>query len=354
VEGVVWEGTADPAVSRQMKALYEADGADRSTPAITLAVLKANDEARRVETLSYLQAGKLTSSADLFHAAAIFAHGTCSDHLELAVRLAARAWERGSAEAWRMYQQTGTQWMEAQGKAPRMEEGRLRGWPVLEDLNRRLWSKGDGTAAVPLKLPAALEPRRAALEGAVLAAQRRLLRQAKDVGWETHCKEGLLDRVAVFESKAELDRVVNQLREVPSTEPVDPFLAASVEHRALLALSPEAAAALHPAFGGELGWEKLLTLAMARPLHRRAAGSEEAMGPPWFREGFAADLARIPMKSTPDFQKKDLQTILDGRAPLDPQACALLHRMADAQSQDDETQGTPPQGRFTVNLDELK
>jgi hypothetical protein len=354
VEGVVWEGTADPAVSRQMKALYEADGADRSTPTITLAVLKANDEARRVEALSYIQAGKLASAADLFHAAVIFARGTCSDHQELAVRLAARAWERGSAEAWRIYQQTGTQWMEAQGKAPRMEEGRLRSWPVLEDLNRRLWAEGDGTFTVPLKLTESLEPRRGELEVAALAAQRRLRFWTKGREWDPHFAEGFFDRIAVFESKAELDRVVNQLREVPASEPVDPFLAASLEHRALLALSPEAAAALHPAFGGELGWEKLLTMAMARQLHRRAAGSDGAMGHPWFREGFAAYLARIPMQDKGDFSRTALQAIVDGRAPLDPQACDLLHRMAGTIPPADDAQAMIPQARYTVHLDDLQ
>lgn len=328
VQGVVWDGTADPAVSRQMKAIAEADGADRSTSGITLATLLANDEARRVEALSYLQEGKIAAPADLFHAAAIFARGTCPDHLELAVRLARRAWERGSAEAWALYVQTGVRWMEAQGKKPRVEEGRLRAWPVLEDLNQRLWSKGDGTFAVPLKLPATLEPKRAELEAAVRSATRKLRQWARGNGWECQVEEGFIDRVAVLESKAGLDRVVNQLRETAPADPVDPFLAGLLQYRALVILSPEAAANLHPAFSGALGWEQLLTMAMARQLHRRVVVTEAKMGPPWFREGFAGMAARLSMRPFKDFRKNELLAVLNGTGPLDPQACIRLHILA--------------------------
>lgn len=321
VEGIVWEGMADPAVSRQMKALAEADGADRSTPGITLATLLANDEARRVEVLSYLQGGKVTAPADLFHAATIFARGTCPEHLELSLRLARRSWERGAAEAWNLYVQSGVRWMEMQGKKPRVEEGRLRAWPVLEDLDQRLWSKGDGTFAVPMKLPSTLEPKREELEAAVLAAQAFLRNAFKDFGWEKYFEEGFIDRVAVFETKNEFDRVVNQLRETAPTDPVDPFLAGLLEYRALVVLSPGASAELHPAFAGEQSWEKLLVMALARQLHRRVAGSESAMGPAWFREGFAARTACLPPKRWND---SEMERIMDGRAPLDPQACANL------------------------------
>jgi hypothetical protein len=353
VEGIVWEGTPDPAVSRQMEALVAADGADRSTPTITLAALQANDENRRTETMSYLQTGKIALPEDLFRAAVIFSRGTCPDHQELAVRAARRAWERGVAEAWNLYQQTGIRWMEAQGEKPRVVEGRLRAWPDLESLNRRLWAKGDGTCAVPLKLPASLEPRRAELESALLAAQRRVRESAQDLGWEQPSAEGLLDRVAVFETKTDLDRVVNQLRETASTDPVDPLLAGLLEVRALVVLAPESAAALHPAFAGDSGWEGLLAMALARPFLRRIAGSEEAMGPPWFHEGLAAHLARIPMKSREDFKRQDLQAILDGRAPLDPQACGVLYRSTGGPATD-PTSILPRRGPVTVNLDELK
>jgi hypothetical protein len=132
---------------------------------------------------------------------------------------------------------------------------------------------------------------------------------------------------------------------------VDPFLAAELEHRALVVLAPEAAARLHPAFEGELGWEKLLTMAMARQLHRRIAGSNAAMGPPWFREGFAAAMAGLPMKPWSDFTPSEMQSILKGAGSLEPQACALLFRHVWNGNPLPEVLDLPTKNPVTVDLD---
>ena len=46
------------------------------------------------------------------------------------------------------------------------------------------------------------------------------------------------------------------------------------------------------------------------------------MGPAWFREGFAASAAWLPPSKM--WNETEMERIIGGRAPLDPQACARL------------------------------
>lgn len=140
--------SSDPEVAARMKALYDADQAQRENPVTGSAMqgsnqtpgeratpnlpppglaqqtqpivpqgqptpsattntnttsLNQDDKQRRMEVLKYLQAGLLTSADDLAYAAIIFHHGNCLDHFALAHLLAAKALELGSEQARSIY-----------------------------------------------------------------------------------------------------------------------------------------------------------------------------------------------------------------------------------------------------------
>ena len=83
----------------ELKALFEADQAERKVAKIDWAKLEANDEARRKRTRALMDTGALQSGDDYYHAAYIFQHGSeASDHL-LAHVLAIAAMKRGRAKA---------------------------------------------------------------------------------------------------------------------------------------------------------------------------------------------------------------------------------------------------------------
>ena len=79
----------------------------------------AEDRQRRTEVMGYLRQGKITAADDLGYAALIFQHGTCLDHFALAHLLAAKAVERGSELARTLYALTLDRYLVAAGKPQR-------------------------------------------------------------------------------------------------------------------------------------------------------------------------------------------------------------------------------------------
>ncbi len=79
----------------------------------------AADRQRRTEVMGYLRQGKITAADDLGYAAAIFQHGTCLDHFALAHLLAAKAVERGNDWARPLYALTLDRYLVAAGKPQR-------------------------------------------------------------------------------------------------------------------------------------------------------------------------------------------------------------------------------------------
>lgn len=80
-----------------MKQLFDEDQAVREafqgrTPTREeLEWLIRSDAERRAEVLGYLRAGKLAFYHDFYHAAFIFQHGNCLEHIKLAAELARQA-----------------------------------------------------------------------------------------------------------------------------------------------------------------------------------------------------------------------------------------------------------------------
>ncbi len=84
----------------EMKALFDADQADRqSGQNINWAVVGRRDEERRARTLELMNAGRLRSGDDFWHAAFIFQHGGQADFYLLAHTLAVIAAARGRSDA---------------------------------------------------------------------------------------------------------------------------------------------------------------------------------------------------------------------------------------------------------------
>ncbi len=84
----------------EMKALFDADQADRqSGQNINWAVVSRRDEERRARTMELMNAGRLRSGDDFWHAAFIFQHGGQSDSYLLAHTLAVIAAARGRSDA---------------------------------------------------------------------------------------------------------------------------------------------------------------------------------------------------------------------------------------------------------------
>jgi len=83
-----------------MTAIYDADQAAREHPAaIDWTILRPADKARRIETQALLDAGKLHSADDYFHAAYVFQHGDEAEDCLKAHALAVIAIARGKPEA---------------------------------------------------------------------------------------------------------------------------------------------------------------------------------------------------------------------------------------------------------------
>lgn len=86
--------------NQEMTAIFIADQAAREQPAtIDWKVLRPADEARRAQSQALLDAGKLSSADDFYHAAYVFQHGDKAEDCLKAHALAVIATARGKREA---------------------------------------------------------------------------------------------------------------------------------------------------------------------------------------------------------------------------------------------------------------
>jgi hypothetical protein len=84
----------------EMTAIFDADQADRENMTkIDWLVVGPRDEARRVQTRELLEAGKLRTGNDFYHAAFIFQHGSQPNDFLLAHTFAVIAAARGRSDA---------------------------------------------------------------------------------------------------------------------------------------------------------------------------------------------------------------------------------------------------------------
>jgi hypothetical protein len=83
----------------EMTAIFNADQADRSSPAVDWSIVRPRDEARAARTKALLDGGLLASGDDYYHAAFVFQHGAQPNDYLLAHALAMVAVARGRRDA---------------------------------------------------------------------------------------------------------------------------------------------------------------------------------------------------------------------------------------------------------------
>lgn len=95
------ESTPPATSNAEMKAIFDADQADRSGSVgrIDWATVEPRDRARLARTRELLSAGALQTGDDFYHAAFVFQHGATSDDYLLAHALAVAATARGRDRA---------------------------------------------------------------------------------------------------------------------------------------------------------------------------------------------------------------------------------------------------------------
>lgn len=135
-----------------------------------------------------------------------------------------------------------------------------------------------------------LAPRRAELAAAVVRAETVMRGFAARNGWRREGAVRAFDSVEIFDDQRALFRRILELDHMPLDTPMPVSgLAAAIEGRVLVALSPEAYARVAASYAAvPEAWPRLLAHEMVHRLHVEVLqGDEEAMGPQWFYEGFA-------------------------------------------------------------------
>jgi predicted esterase len=134
-----------------------------------------------------------------------------------------------------------------------------------------------------------LEGRRGEFARAVAQASALVDEFAREHGWQAQAQRPLLRSVEIYERQQDLWARILALHGLPEQPLPTPQLQAALEEGVLLAVTPEASAALAPAYARQPdAWPRLLAHEMIHRLHVEILeGDEEAMGPPWFFEGFA-------------------------------------------------------------------
>jgi hypothetical protein len=166
IENIRFDGQPDPHTSERLKILFDEDQAPRSEPVDWTDpdrliqelgpeyMNRAEEEARcrRVEVLQLLQQGKVNLPQDLYHAAMIFQHGTCSDHFKLANELAERSVILGYQPARWLYAASLDRYLVSIGKpqqfGTQLHWDKQRGW-TMPPLDSRTTDEDRAAYAVP-------------------------------------------------------------------------------------------------------------------------------------------------------------------------------------------------------------
>lgn len=100
----------------EMRAIFDADQADRQAPDIDWSVVEPADKSRRARTQELLDSGALRSGEDFFNAAFVFQHGSAADDFLKAHLLATVAIARGKPGATWIASATLDRYLQAIGK----------------------------------------------------------------------------------------------------------------------------------------------------------------------------------------------------------------------------------------------
>jgi hypothetical protein len=124
---------------------------------------------------------------------------------------------------------------------------------------------------------------------AVALAHSMVADFARKNGWEREASVRTFDAVEVFDDGDLIWRRMLELNRAPLDTPKPTAtLAAGIEGRVLLAVTPELYEKQQPAYAAKpQSWARLLAHEMVHRMHVAIVGVEDNMGPQWFFEGFA-------------------------------------------------------------------
>ncbi|MDD2773910.1 MAG: hypothetical protein PHP45_09495 [Elusimicrobiales bacterium] len=165
--------------------------------------------------------------------------------------------------------------------------------------------------AVPVTLPASLEPQRREIEADFSKALVRSIRFAKENNLESYWK-CFIDRAQIYDSKKDFDRAMLAASgENPDTQ-VPKTFSAVLENRVFMGVSPKLYAENCPKCVDTDYYEKIIAHEIAHRLHVSIlGGKEDDMGPVWFYEGFAVYAARQFENSTLAMTPSEMLTVVD-------------------------------------------
>jgi len=95
--------TQDPDIATRVAAMFAEDQGVRSGGEIDWEAEHARGTARMIEIMGYLAEGRIVAAETLYHAAMIFQHGNCPEHLQVTAQLAERAIQQGYQPAAWLY-----------------------------------------------------------------------------------------------------------------------------------------------------------------------------------------------------------------------------------------------------------
>lgn len=140
-----------------------------------------------------------------------------------------------------------------------------------------------------MQLPPALDDQRPTLEQTVVDAQHIVDAFAAQHDWQAQARLHF-DSVEIHATQASLWQRVLAIHDMPSTTPLPTSgLAAVLEGRVLMAVTPHVYREMHPAYTEQADfYTRILAHEIVHHLHVAVLqGDEDAMGPTWFFEGFA-------------------------------------------------------------------
>lgn len=164
---------------------------------------------------------------------------------------------------------------------------------------------------IPIILPDALKERAEEFNINLEKAIERVKKFASRYGWQKHTEKSFMDKVMIFDSKPEFNKMLLELCEMPSDTELPETYCGALEERVLAVVTPEIYSTVYPQGVEEDFYTKILAHEVAHRLHIRILeGDEDAMGPVWFFEGFALYAADQFCHSKISLSKEEIIDIL--------------------------------------------
>ncbi len=171
-----------------------------------------------------------------------------------------------------------------------------------------------GVFTIPIQLDEGLECDRSAFRDVCLRAQRRLMRFAREHGWQDCMTRPFAQSWHVFSDKRQFDEKLRMLCGIGEDMSIPSTYCAALEKDTLISVSPALYSMLFPQGVEPDAYEKLITHEFAHRLHIRILqGNEDAMGPIWFFEGFALLAAEQLIDAAPVLDRDGIVRVVESQ-----------------------------------------